>query len=1007
MPRQEHNPARIFGKWFVALILGTIAAFPCLHAQNIPSQKLPLPPFGRYVFQDIGTKYGLESKSIHTMMQDRTGYIWIGSENELYRFDGGELRTVRTMDKHALGSVEHVEQAPNGKIYVITTTALYEIEGMNARAINVPFAFPGAALSLQRFAIDGESKLWIVSSKGLAYLDADSAGSLKTWTRFPGLNVDGATAITRTTGGWIYFGLKGHLCRIRKGMGEPVVLPADIGLPDEAMNAMLEDGDGTLWVNTRHKLYRRLRGERRFELETPQPPNSNEIASMSIGMDGQLLYPTVHGLYIHNKNGWTQLGREQGLPTDVIITAIEDRNHTLLLGLGGAGIFTHNESQQWMAWTTTDGLPDDVVWNTVRDKKDRLWVGTNNGLGIWDPQTDHWRILLEQNGLSGHIIRHVRQAKDGSIWVLSFPGGVDRIDPETYTIQKITLPQKVMDVTCLLTSPNGDIYLCGRGFLLRVTDGKTPVQMQLPEEVLNTTFSAEVTPNGSLWTFGRHGLAHFDGKEWKLFTKKDGLLDDGTVEHGAALNDEVWFTYRNVEGASRVQLHGNQIQVKHYTTADGISSNDVFVFGRDLQNNIWIGGDNGLSVLSPEGKWRRYNRGNGLIWNDISSDGFRLEEDGGIMIGTSRGLAHFQPMKIVDKEQPPPVVITHVEVGKRSFEEPTSLDVAWQDRAVIVDFAALSYQNIAAIECQTRMGGPDANWMEQPGRQIHLAALESGQYELDVRCRKSHSDVDEWSAPASLILTIHPPWWNTWTAWLMWVILAVALFLLGVRMRTHGLEQDRKSLEEAVKARSTELEKANRELQEAAITDPLTGLRNRRYFQAVIPTDVSQAQRAHAEKPPVRNRDLIFCLIDLDHFKLVNDEMGHDAGDSVLVETARRLRQVVRDSDYIVRWGGEEFLIVSRNSDRNEAETLVGRILYAIGSTPFTVRNGPPIYITCSLGWAPFPFGEGVGHEQVLHNVDDAMYEAKQHGRNQSLGILPAVPGLAGERKLWTLGPKT
>lgn len=998
---------KILARWLAVLMMGTMAASACLYAQTVPTKKLPLPPFGRFVFQDIGSKYGLESKSISILMQDRTGYIWIGAENELYRFDGGELRAVRTQDKHALGSVEHIEQAPNGLIYAITTTAFYEIEGMNARAINVPFAFPSAALSIQRFTIDAQSNVWLVSSKGLAYLDPLKTESLKTWTRFPGLNVDGATAITRAADGWIYFGVKGNLCRIRNGMREPQTLAADMGLPDEALGAVLEDGDGTLWVNTRHKLYRRMRGEKKFQLETPQPPNSNEIASMSIGRDGQLLYPTVHGLYIHNKNGWTQLGREQGLPTDVILTAIEDRNHTLLLGLGGAGLMAHNISQQWMAWTTTDGLPDDVVWNTERDNKNRLWVGTNNGLGIWDPNTDHWRILLEQNGLSGHIIRHVRRAKDGSIWVLSFPGGVDRIDPETYKIQKIALPKKTMDVTCLVTSPNGDIYLCGRGFLLRVSDGKTPMQVQLPEEVLNTTFSAEISPNGNVWTFGRHGMAHYNGKEWKLFTKKDGLLDDGTVEHGAVQDDEVWVSYRNVEGASRIRLRGKQIEVKHFTTADGISSNDVFIFGRDQQNNIWIGGDNGLSVLSVDGTWKNYNRGNGLIWNDISSDGFRMEDDGGIMIGTSRGLAHYQPMNIAPIEQPPLVVITHVEAGKRSIEEPTSLDVPWQDRALIVNFAALSYQNIAAIECQTHMGAPETNWVEQSSRQVHLAMLEARRYEFDVRCRKSHSDADAWSVPVRLTIVIHPPWWNTWAAWLLWAILAVSLFLLGVRMRTRSLEQDRKRLEEAVAARSVELEKANKELQEAAITDPLTGLRNRRYFQAVIATDVSQAQRASAEKPPARNRDMIFCLIDLDHFKSVNDELGHDAGDSVLVETARRLRQVVRDSDYIVRWGGEEFLVVSRNSDRNEAETLVGRILYAVGAAPFTIPNGPPLFITCSLGWAPFPFGEGVGHEQVLHIVDDAMYEAKQHGRNQSLGILPAVPGFAGERKLWTPGPKT
>src|SRR5205814_3260359 len=116
-------------------------------------------------------------------------------------------------------------------------------------------------------------------------------------------------------------------------------------------------------------------------------------------------------------------------------------------------------------------------------------------------------------------------------------------------------------------------------------------------------------------------------------------------------------------------------------------------------------------------------------------------------------------------------------------------------------------------------------------------------------------------------------------------------------------------------------------LQEASLTDPLSGLRNRRYFSATIEGDVGQALRSHASQHDPHTRDLVFYLIDADNFKEVNDQYGHDVGDKVLIEMARRLSCSIRHSDVLVRWGGEEFLIVSRYTDRNEAELLAHRVL--------------------------------------------------------------------------------
>jgi diguanylate cyclase (GGDEF)-like protein len=192
-----------------------------------------------------------------------------------------------------------------------------------------------------------------------------------------------------------------------------------------------------------------------------------------------------------------------------------------------------------------------------------------------------------------------------------------------------------------------------------------------------------------------------------------------------------------------------------------------------------------------------------------------------------------------------------------------------------------------------------------------------------------------------------------------------------------------------------ELVRTNLVLQEASLTDPLTELRNRRFFSATIEADVGQTLRSYSDGRDAHTRDLVFYLIDVDNFKEVNDLYGHDVGDTVLVEIARRLSSSIRHSDILVRWGGEEFLIVSRYTDRADAELLARRVLSGIADTPVSLdRVGKKIYRTCSLGWAAFPWftdnPRALTYEEVLTLADRGLNRAKQAGKNRAVGMLPA-----------------
>jgi len=445
-------------------------------------------------------------------------------------------------------------------------------------------------------------------------------------------------------------------------------------------------------------------------------------------------------------------------------------------------------------------------------------------------------------------------------------------------------------------------------------------------------------------------------------------------------------------GVTRLQMTAAGISVRHFTKAEGMASDNGFMIGRDRQGRTWVGGDHGLSAISPDGSIQRYNRADGLLWDDMDTAGFWEEPDGTFMFGTSHGLSRFDPRMARRSATTLPLFVTSAILGgHEQFMEKEP--AAAYHQSIDLQFASLTFRDSPSVECMYRLQGLESEFAQTNMRQVRYPALPSGSYDFEVKCVSS---AGVWSQPAHFAFAIRPAWWERWWARLIMVLILIFLVKSATELRTHALEKDRRRLEEAVAERSAALAEANRELQEASLTDPLTKTRNRRFFTSMIDSDLSQAVRAYervTEGEPACHRDLIFYLVDFDRFKEVNDRFGHQAGDRLLVQIADRLNKIMRHSDTLVRWGGEEFLIVCKSADRAGADVLAHRILHEIGALPFDTGDGNHIFRTCSIGWVPFPWiPEAPGalkFEDVLHLADQGLYEAKNSGRNRSFGMMP------------------
>jgi diguanylate cyclase (GGDEF)-like protein len=211
------------------------------------------------------------------------------------------------------------------------------------------------------------------------------------------------------------------------------------------------------------------------------------------------------------------------------------------------------------------------------------------------------------------------------------------------------------------------------------------------------------------------------------------------------------------------------------------------------------------------------------------------------------------------------------------------------------------------------------------------------------------------------------------------------------------LKDELENKEQSLRWHSLELQRKNLELQEISFTDVLTGVWNRRYMEEILTAEAGQVLRNYqrARGNDIRkmdHRDLVFIMVDMDFFKEVNDIHGHPAGDRLLQLVAQRLSTVVRKSDVLVRWGGEEFLIMTRSTDPSGTPAFCSRILEVISAEPFELGYGISVRKTCSVGWAAYPWCrrayEAICAEESIELADAALYRAKALGRNQGVGIV-------------------
>jgi diguanylate cyclase (GGDEF)-like protein len=734
-----------------------------------------------------------------------------------------------------------------------------------------------------------------------------------------------------------------------------------------------EDSSGALWVATDDGLSRWIsdaRGFANFANDPAEPASLSDDRVNTVVEDaGGLLWVATHnGLNKWNlATGAFELYRRNpdaadGLGSDVVNAFTEDARGNIWIGTYGGGLTrmdaeTGNMTRFGHDPDDPSSLSDDKVMALYADAADHIWIGTfEMGLDRFDPHTGrfhHYRHDPDDpTSLSANGVTAIAADEFGALWIGTYRGGLNQLDPDAQTFARYQHdpdnPNSLGSdsVLALHHDDTGAVWIGTDGAGLSRFDRQSGTFSHFGHDPNDpTSLSSDLA--------------------WTIHEDRDGGLWIGT--QFASLN--YW------EPTNRREL--NPV-FRRYGRSDGLRSPAVYGVLEDDTQDLWLSTSRGITRLTPStGRTKTYDVTHGLQGNNFMFAAYFRSRDGRMFFGGANGFNIFRPDLVEDNEHVPPVVLTKFLKFNRAFAwegagngDPMTL--SYQDSVIGFEFAALDFTAPDQNQYRYRLEGFESEWNDVGDvRRATYTNLEAGEYTL--RVQGSNND-GVWNEEGlSLALVVGPPPWLSGWAILVYTVLGIGTVAKLVRPQRRKREHQadyRHRLEREVRARTDELASQNRELaglntrlQEVSVTDSLTGLWNRRYLANEIPKDLARIRRArinHRDAAPDDPRQmdttLLFVMLDLDGLKGVNDTYGHQAGDRVIVETKELLTQVCRETDTLIRWGGDEFLLVGRQADTHIAAGLADRLRRAVESHRFELGNGDTVGLSCSVGFSFYPF---------------------------------------------------
>ena len=921
----------------------------------------------RYSFREYTE--GLGNLNINCLGQDRAGYLWVGTQNGLYRYDGGHFQRYGAAEGIRERIIDTIFTSTDGTLWVGTTVGTY-IQRKDGQFVQV--ALP---VSINEFF--HPTGTTFTSNRPDQVVTASSSKGVLLRNQGPDkwvaelMNLEGSYIWSVLYGpdGSLWYGCDKDLCRLHNG--KTMKMGAALGLPETEWKTLMTSRNGHIWMRSELHIVEMWPDGSRFEnRDLPAPAISETYPELAEDSQGRILTPRGSSLALWEKDHWRTVTDRNGLSAFELQDLFVDREGSVWMGVVGHGLLRWVGEDRWEAYTTEDGLSDNLVWASKRDHQGRLWIGTESGLN-WIPEGGNNPRIWQQSGIQISRAGSLEVSEDGAIWIGSAAGSLTRIDPKTLSGTQWTLPP----VYAMATGPNRLWIATARG-LYQVDPAARKRQ---PELVTDAAFPGRslripsicLDPDGRVWVTSDQGLFVKDKSGWhRIDAGKYGVRPD---EIAADWKGNLWVAGPS-QDLMRIRVNAYRIVEAEHIAHPPLLSQEVVSLVVDRRGWLWVGEDAGVTVYDGF-RWRSFTQDDGLIWNDTDSNAMTEDRDGSMWIGTSGGLSHLIEPKAALAGSSPPPVFSQVMLGNMPVTEGST--VKWSSSPLVVSMALLSFKNTQDIGIRYRLiGEQGSGWEDTHETTVRYRHLSPGKYRFDVVSVNAAGSAV--SPVASLSFTIVPLWWQNRAMQICLALWALVTLVYAWRSRVGQLMKQKRILEEAVKGRTVDLEREKTELvrtreqmRHFAEHDGLTGLWNHRIMVERLQGEVDRSQRD--------GTPLSIILVDLDYFKRINDTMGHMAGDLTLKETGAIFQRAVRSYDWVGRYGGEEFLLILPGSNFEAARVRAEQLRKTLESTVIVGEGDKTFSVTASFGVAA---GYPTNHEAMIQIADAALYEAKNQGRN-------------------------
>ncbi len=1000
-------------------------------------------------FETVGDRSSIYDGVVTALAQDAAGFIWIGTPNGLIRFDGYQFRRYAfdPADPHSIGGnfIRVLLLASDGKLWIGTdadgVSVFDPAMGRFSRYMNDP-KDPGSLQSgsIRSLAEGSDKEIWIGSTGGGLSRYLASTGKFQRFDK----NADQASApdddriasLHVDAKGNLWIGTWSGLSRLKLGSStfEAIYSDATPGsLAGKTIRTLFTAKDGRLWIGTNDGEVIIMNPSDAMNMANVQSRHmiGGTILSMYQPTPNRMWVGHTSGIDVYDLSGQQLVRSFRNDPTNPdSLTASEirallmDRAGSLWVGSFGGGIQRVNMADDSFRVIRQErGSSDSInsinvlsVTSVLELANGQLWLGTAaNGVSILDTSlksisTLHQKLPGER--LSDDMVTGLAQTTAGTVWVGTERNLFRYVDNQS-GLRRDAASDGLQgaSVRRLLSGKRGELWIGSTdGLFVLEADESSITRLA---DTRGKTISGSVntmaeTADGGMWVGSNAGLYFRPANSRQLIQvefEKDFELSHISVV-GLLVDSKQGLWVDTPHGLHRMlRWNGKQAAFDsisaRYKIAGGPYGANLL---EDAQGRIWTH----KFIYDPaRNSVYELNRADGIFFGTGWFRSYAKTRDGKFLYGGSQGLLIIDPVRFRPWAYEPPIVATELRINgeRQSLAELSikGIHLSPEQRSFSLEFSALDFTSPRLNRYSFQLVGEDENWMETDSnlRVASYGNLWPGKYLLKVRGSNRNG---VWSDKILEIpVEVKPMWWQTWWFFLICGVLAVSLIFAMIHARTKYLRSKRAELEEKVLQRTNELETMthaladkSRALEEASLADPLTGLRNRRFFDQNIQADIENCLRHHdaltdGQDSPDGNKGLVFFLIDIDNFKQVNDIQGHAAGDAVLVEVSQRLRHVFREADYLIRWGGEEFLIITRSTAAEDAHILAERVRSHIVDNHFDLGDGINLTKSCSIGFACFPFiphaPRALGWHEIVEIADIALYAAKRAGRNGWVGI--------------------